>query len=117
MPRRSPLRSGARRCGRLRPAPRGHGARVGYGSAVSVTVTVLVYALIPLGALALLALATLVPGMGKRPRYRSGQPWEYAAVWWSANPGGVGTSHHAGAPQLTSSADASTVGGGARGTW
>lgn len=99
------------------PRPRGHGARVGYGSDVSVTETVLVYALIPLGALTLLALATMVPGMGKRPRYRSGQPWEYAAVWWSANPGGVGTSHQAGAPQLTSSSDASTVGGGARGTW
>ena len=84
---------------------------------MSVVETVLVYVLIPAGALAVLALVTMAPRLGRRPRYRSGQPWEYAPVWWSANPGGVGTSHQAGAPQLTSSSDASTVGGGARGTW
>lgn len=86
---------------------------------MSVVETVLVYVLIPAGALAVLALVTMAPRMGRRPRYRSGQPWEHAPVWWSANPEGVGTAHHGGAPQLTAGAahDAATVGGGARGTW
>jgi hypothetical protein len=86
---------------------------------VSVAETVLVYVLIPVGALAVLALITMAPRLGKRPRYRSGQPWEHAPVWWSANPEGVGTAHHSSVPQLTagSSDPASTVGGGARGTW
>lgn len=86
---------------------------------MSVLETVLVYVLIPVGTLAVVGLLTMTRGMGSRPRYRSGQPWDHAPVWWSANPEGVGVSHHPGAPQLNAgaSAPASTVGGGARGTW
>lgn len=84
---------------------------------MSVVETVLVYVLIPVGALALLALLTMAPRMRKRPRYRSGQPWDHAPVWWSANPDGVGASRRAGAGQPTSTSDTSIVGGGARGTW
>lgn len=86
---------------------------------MSVVETVLVYVLIPVGALVVLALVTMAPGLGQRPRYRSGQPWEHAPVWWSANPEGVGTSHHTGVRQLTTGAaqEASALGGGARGTW
>lgn len=83
---------------------------------VSVVETVLVYAVIPLGALLLFALMVYAPRRGSRPRYRSGETWEHPPVWWSGNPAGTGL----GADQHTSgdaTADGSFVGGGARGTW
>lgn len=92
---------------------------------MSVVETVLVYVLIPAGVLAVLALLTVAPHRSRRPRYRSGQPWEYAPVWWSANPDGLVSRRHTGraepvgARELTAGGVEATtaVGGGARGTW
>lgn len=83
---------------------------------VSVVETVLVYAVIPLGALVLFALMVYAPRRGSRPRYRSGETWEHPPVWWSGNPAGTGL--HAGQRAVDdTTAGSSFVGGGARGTW
>jgi hypothetical protein len=104
---------------------------------VTVVETILVYVVAPLAVIALLALLTLVPGRHKRPRYKPGQPWEHAPVWYEPHPEatGHGGGHGAGdghaalgagaqRPALTSGAssapEAPAVGGprgGARGTW
>jgi hypothetical protein len=103
---------------------------------VTVAETLLVYVGIPLAVILVLALLTLVPGRKKRPRYRPGQPWEHAPVWYAPHPEhpedeGHGDGHgdgHAmlgtgGATALTAGSSAATppaVGGprgGARGTW
>jgi hypothetical protein len=99
---------------------------------VTVVETLLVYVGAPLAVIVVLALLTLVPGRQKRARYRPGQPWEHAPVWYEPHP--EGGSHDAGhedghaalgaggAAALTagSSSAAPAVGGprgGARGTW
>jgi hypothetical protein len=53
---------------------------------VSVIQTVLVYVGIPALILAVLAALTLGPGMVKAPRYRPGEPWDYAPVWYLPRP-------------------------------
>jgi hypothetical protein len=103
---------------------------------VTVVQTLLVYVGIPLAIILVLALLTLVPGRRKRPRYRPGQPWEHAAIWYaphaeSSEADGHGDGHgdgHAalgagGATALTAGSSSATppaVGGprgGARGAW
>jgi hypothetical protein len=102
---------------------------------VTVVETLLVFLGVPLAVIVVLALLTFVPGRQKRARYRSGQPWEHAPIWYEPQPehpedaghgAGHGDAHAAlpagGAPAITSgsSAPAPTVGGplgGARGTW
>jgi len=85
---------------------------------VSVVVTVLVYVLIPAGVLAGIALVLIAPRLGTRPRYRSGQPWDFDPVWWSANPAGLAAARqYSPASELTARATVTAVGGGARGTW
>jgi hypothetical protein len=102
--------------------------------------TVLIYGVIPLAVFLLLALVTLLPGRGKdKTRYRPGQPWEYAPVWYEPHPGvaGVpsgheddhGDSHRPGLgataaalaigehPHATPETHRRTAAGGARGTW
>ncbi len=53
--------------------------------------TVLVYVLVPLLSCVLISL--LAAGRRRsrrpRPRYRPGEAWPHAPVWWSANPDGV----------------------------
>jgi len=48
--------------------------------------------------------------MGRRPRYRVGQPWTFEPLWWTANPAGA---------QLPPPAEHLVSGGkgGARGSW
>ena len=99
---------------------------------VTVVETLLVYVGAPLAVIVVLALLTLVPGRQKRARYRPGQPWEHAPVWYEPHPeggshdAGHGDGHAAlgagGATALGagSPAAAPAVGGprgGARGTW
>jgi hypothetical protein len=105
--------------------------------------TVLIYGVIPLAVFLIFAALTLLPGRGKdRTKYRPGQPWSYAPVWFEPHPdtpgvGGHGDdahgdAHHApglGAttaaltlgehPQESPDSDAPrrTAAGGARGTW
>jgi hypothetical protein len=109
-----------------------------------VTETVLIYGVIPLAVFLLLAAVTLLPGRGKnRTKYRPGQPWDVAPIWYEPHPGasgvagGHGEDAHADgheAPSLGATAAALTIGehphapqepdthrrtaaGGARGTW
>ncbi|CCG02271.1 hypothetical protein [Blastococcus saxobsidens] len=59
----------------------------------------LVFAGIPLAITAVLALLTLRPGKDRRPRYKPGQPWNYAPVWYEPHPAHVGgDSEHGPAP-------------------
>jgi hypothetical protein len=100
---------------------------------VTVAETLLVYVAAPLAVILVLALLTLVPGRQKRARYRPGQPWEHAPVWYEPHPengeadhgDGHGDGHAAlgagGATALTAGPSAAPAAGGprggARGTW
>jgi hypothetical protein len=88
---------------------------------VNVVETIVVFAVIPLAIYGLAGLLTLRRRSGVAPRYRSGQAWEYPAMWWSANPEGVGEGHrHAGAESAAENSapeGAPTAAGGARGNW
>ncbi|UOX89561.1 hypothetical protein MUY14_02645 [Amycolatopsis sp. FBCC-B4732] len=84
---------------------------------MNVVETIVVFAVIPLAIYGLAGLLTLRRRSGGAPRYRSGQAWEYPAMWWSANPDGVGEGHrHAGA-EAKAPSGAATAAGGARGNW
>lgn len=85
---------------------------IGYGAGVSVVEIVFVYAVIPAGILALIALFTLTPKFSRTPRYRPGQSWDHPPVWWTANPDGVGE-----LPAAGGEAESEVGRGGARGTW
>jgi hypothetical protein len=68
---------------------------------VNVAETILVFVGIPLALVVLLALMIFLPGGRKRPRYKSGQPWNHAPVWYEPHPehspaGGHGTPGHDG---------------------
>ena len=90
-------------------------------SPVNVAETILVFAGVPLAIILLLAALVFLPGGRKRSRYKSGQPWEHAPVWYEPHPDhGPATGHGAHA-QLTSGDSHHPVSagplGGARGTW
>lgn len=89
------------------------GAALGSVSRVSVVQTLLIYAVIPLAIYGLVALLTLRDKGARAPRYRPGQPWEYAAVWWTANPAGADAS----AVPTGGGKPRPTAKGGARGSW
>ena len=59
---------------------------VRYGSRVSVWETVLVFVVVPLGALALLAVPIFAAGASRSPRYRVGKPWDFEPVWYVPRP-------------------------------
>jgi hypothetical protein len=95
---------------------------------VNVAEALLVFVGAPLAIVAVLALLIFVPGGRKRPRYKSGQPWTHAPVWYEPHPEhgpaaghGGGDAHGATAISQHGSAAAapSSAGplGGARGTW
>ena len=52
---------------------------------------------IPLAVIAVLALLTL-PGGRKRLRYKPGQPWDHAPVWYEPHPENGGSGDHGPAP-------------------
>ena len=83
---------------------------------MSVVETILVYAAIPLGIYAVVALLTLRERVAKAPRYRPGQAWEYPPVWWEGNPAGTGAGLVS-APAQGSAGSRRTAKGGARGSW
>ncbi|MGY1827657.1 MULTISPECIES: aa3-type cytochrome oxidase subunit CtaJ [unclassified Blastococcus] len=60
---------------------------------MTVAETLLVYAGIPLAVVLVLALLTLRPGADRRPRYKPGQPWNHAPVWYEPHPAHVGGGH------------------------
>jgi hypothetical protein len=86
---------------------------LGSVSAVSVVETILIYAAIPLAIYGLVALLTLRDKSARAPRYRPGQPWDYPAVWWTANPAGADAS----AVPTGGGKARRTAKGGARGSW
>ena len=53
---------------------------------MNVAETILVFVGIPLAFVLLLALLIFLPGGRKRPRYKSGQPWEHEPVWYEPHP-------------------------------
>jgi hypothetical protein len=55
---------------------------------VTVVETILVFAGVPLAIVAVLALLIFLPGGRKRSRYKSGQPWEHAPIWYEPHPDG-----------------------------
>ena len=82
---------------------------------MNVAETILVFVGAPLAIFLLLAALIFLPGGRKRPRYRPGQPWDHAPVWYEPHPlatGGHGAPHSA----LEGGASAGPR-GGARGTW
>jgi hypothetical protein len=87
---------------------------------VTVAETILVFAGIPLAIIALLAVLTLRPAKGqKRLRYKPGQPWEHAPVWYEPHPDGLGAGHGARDGHAAIAGGSRSAGplGGARGTW
>jgi hypothetical protein len=61
---------------------------------VNVAETILVFVGIPLAVVVLLALLIFVPGGRKRSRYKPGQPWDHAPVWYEPHPEHVGSDGH-----------------------
>lgn len=77
---------------------------------MSVWETVLEYGVAPAAAFSIIALTAAAPRLGRRPRYRAGQPWTFEPLWWTANPEGADL------PAVAEHA-ASGERGGARGSW
>ena len=53
---------------------------------MNVAETLLVFVGAPLAVVVVLALLIFVPGGRKRTRYKSGQPWTHAPVWYEPHP-------------------------------
>lgn len=77
---------------------------------MTVLQAVLFLVVVPVALYVLIALLAAAPRMGRRPRYRAGQPWTFEPLWWTANPAGA---------QLPPPAEHLVSGGkgGARGSW
>ena len=90
---------------------------------MTVAETILVFAGAPLAIIAVLAALTLRPAKGqKRLRYKPGQPWEHAPVWFEPHPEhapAVGHGSHDGRAAIAAAPQPVSGGplGGARGTW
>jgi hypothetical protein len=62
---------------------------------VNLAETLLVFAGIPLAIIAVLALLIFVPAArNRRPRYKPGQPWDHAPVWYEPHPEHAPASGH-----------------------
>jgi hypothetical protein len=89
-------------------------------SRVSVAETILVFVGGPLIVIAVLAALTLRPAKGqKRLRYKPGQPWEHAPIWYEPHPDTPGIGHGDGHAAIAAAPHPVSAGplGGARGTW
>lgn len=84
---------------------------------MSVTETVLIFVLIPLGGYLLLAALVFGPKAAKQPRYRAGQPWTHEPLWFL--PGDARVVGHGGAAAAIDSGTpaSSAAAGGATGEW
>ena len=95
------------------PPPRGVGAdrlnagRAGKLSPVNTVEVLLILVGIPLAVIVALALLTL-PGGRKRTRYKPGQPWDHAPVWYEPHPEGGSAGGHGAGP----GSGAAAMGGG-----
>ncbi len=73
----------------------------------------LLFAAIPAAIIAVLALLTLKPGKDRRPRYKPGQPWNHAPVWYEPHPqssGGHGPAPAHGPAAVPSSSGTAALG-------
>ena len=100
---------------------------------MTVVETLLVFVGIPLLIVAVLAVLTLRPDKGhRRLRYKPGQPWEHAPVWYEPHPQhgpadahgdghvdslAIGAGHGAATPGTGARPHPGGPLGGARGTW
>lgn len=77
---------------------------------ISVLESILYLGVAPVVLYGAVAAAVALPKMSRRPRHRPGDPWNYAPLWWTANPVGA---------QLPAAAEHPRTGdrGGARGSW
>ena len=66
-------------------------------SPVNTVEVLLILVGIPLAVIVVLALLTL-PGGRKRTRYKPGQPWDHAPVWYEPHPEGGSSGGHGPAP-------------------
>jgi hypothetical protein len=74
---------------------------------VTTVETILVFAVAPLAVVLVLALLTLgAAARNRRPRYKPGQPWNHAPVWYEPHPDGAG---HGGGHDDETSAIGSSV--------
>jgi hypothetical protein len=87
---------------------------------VSVPETILYFAVPPVGLYLVIVLLVVGPRMARRPRYRSGQPWTFEPMWFTANPKGaqlpVGDESHSTGAHSTA-VRSNLERGGARGSW
>lgn len=86
---------------------------------MTVVQTLLVLAVIPAAIYGLICLIVLWPTFG-RARYRAGQSWDFAPVFWVANPAEVGPVSAVGKDEdreTVQSPQPGTARGGASGTW
>jgi hypothetical protein len=85
---------------------------------VTVVQTVLVFVGIPLGIIALVAVAVFGRSLAHQPnRYRPGRPWNFPPSWYVPHPDAV--VHHItpGHRQIEGASSATTAVGGASGEW
>lgn len=77
---------------------------------VSVLETILRFVVPSVGLILIITLLSVASKVGRRPRYRVGQPWPHQPMWWTANPQGA---------QLPGVDGQHVTGerGGARGSW
>lgn len=86
---------------------------------MTVVETLLVLAVIPAAIYGLICLIVLWPAFG-RTGYRAGQPWDFAPVFWVANPTEVGPVSAVGKDEdreTVQNPQPSTARGGASGNW
>jgi hypothetical protein len=97
----------------------GRGGRViGYRVAVTLVQTLLVLFAVPAAVYGVITLAIMWPRLTRRTRYRTGQDWNFAPVYWVANPATLDLDEAALARgEGAHDARPSTATGGARGNW
>ena len=83
---------------------------IGYFPRVSPLQTLLLFGVPTLGIVLIIVLLVVGPKRAKAPRYRVGQAWGYAPLWWTADP------EVAHLPAATGRS-AGGERGGARGSW
>lgn len=87
---------------------------IGYPATVSMVQTILVFVIVPLAIYGAVGLITLRSKFSGGSRYRPGQEWNFAPVWWTANPKGLAAASDHAEPGPEAGAG---VRGGASGRW
>lgn len=84
---------------------------------MSVTETILIFALIPIGGYLVLAALIFGPSAAQQPRYRPGRPWTYEPVWYLPGDTRAITRDDATAAIEGGTPAQSAAAGGATGEW